>query len=297
MTIRTKPMTHQAKAVDFCALLNYFAIFAGYGVGKSLMALILAEIRKWKLFLIVSTKTSIQSTWPEQIKEHSDFFFVELSGNSKEKFRTLRNAMQRYSMYGKNKPTLVVLINFDGIKNLFRIISKVPFQAVILDESTRVKNPEATRSQVMWALSKYIPVRGIMTGFPITDHPTEIYSQIKFLDQGETFGNSYEAFLDEYFIKRKGKYVLKPRAAKKIFNKIKHFCIMIPESVIKLPPKVFKKVALKPYEQQQQLLDSLDDQFRVTFGRVNYSTESVYALTTKAMQICDGFVTDGRGHI
>jgi SNF2 family DNA or RNA helicase len=300
MTIRTSLMTHQKQIVDYGDPLPYMGVFAGYGVGKSLAALALIERKGWKTIVIISTKTAIQSTWPDQITEHSDFRFVKLLGDSKQKFRTLRDTMGRYhSTYHNHpkRPVLIILVNFDGVKNIFRFLTVIKPNAVILDESTKIKNIEALRSQVMIAYGKVVPNRIVMTGFPITDSPTEIYSQIKFLDQGATFGNSYEAFLDSYFKKKNGKYILKTGAAKKIFDKIKGFCIMIPESVIKLPPKVYKKIALDPTEEQQRLLDSLSNQFRLEFGKVQYSTKSIYALTSKAMQICDGFVTDGRGNL
>ena len=300
MTIRTSLMKHQDRIVDFCDPLPHFGIFAGYGVGKSLAALSIIERKGWKVNLIISTKTAIQSTWPDQITEHSDFRYVKLLGDSKQKFRTLRDTMNRYRATYHNhprRPVLIVLVNFDGVKNIFRFLTLMKPDSVILDESTKIKNIEALRTQVMIAYGKLVLNRGVMTGFPITDSPTEIYSQIKFLDQGATFGNSYEAFLDTYFEKKKGRYVLKKGAAKKIFDKIKGFCIMIPESVIKLPPKVYKKIALDPTEEQTRLLDSLNNQFRLEFGKVQYSTKSIFALTSKAMQICDGFVTDGRGNL
>ncbi len=298
--IRTALMKHQGRIVDFGFPLSYLGVFAGYGVGKSLAALALIQKKGWKVVVVISTKTAIQSTWPDQITEHSDFRYVKLLGDSKQKFRTLRESMNRYHATYRNhpkRPVIIILVNFDGVKNIFRFLELAKPEAVILDESTKIKNIEALRTQVMIAYGKVVPNRIVMTGFPITDNPTEIYSQIKFLDQGITFGNSYEAFLDTYFKNKSGKPSLKPGAAKKIFDKIKDFCIMIPESVIKLPPKVYKKIALDPTEEQQRLLDSLNNQFRLEFGKVQYSTKSIFALTSKAMQICDGFVTDGRGNL
>lgn len=286
-------MPHQGQIADFCESLPYFGIFAGYGIGKSLAALIITERRKWKLVVVISTKTAIQSTWPDQITEHSDFFYVKLLGDSKQKFKTLKATMSRYqAQYGNHpkRPVLIVLVNFDGVKNIFSILSWLKPEAVLIDESTKVKNPDALRSQVMWAYGKTVQNRGIMTGFPITDSPTEIYSQIKFLDHGKTFGNSYAAFLDTYFEKKKGKYVLKRGAAKKIFGKIKDFCIMIPESVIKLPPKVYKKISLAPTDDQQRLLDSLQTSHAISWGKVRYSSDSIFSLITQAQHICDGFV-------
>lgn len=50
------------------------------------------------------------------------------------------------------------------------------------DESGRIKNPEAWRTQVVLASAPFAPYRRILTGTPITNAPWDAFAQIKFLD-------------------------------------------------------------------------------------------------------------------
>ena len=201
--IRTKLMKHQKMIVEFCRDKKYSAIFADYGTGKTLCALRLIDILpRMRKILVVSSKTAILSTWPDEIRKHSNFKYVHLLGYPRKKIQMLRLGLRHSYMaetsYASDvsAPT-IFLINFDGVRNIASILQEIGFDMVIVDESTKIKSPRALRTKVLWSITRHARRRIIMTGFPITEHLGEIYSQIKFLDMGETFGNSYYAFLDK----------------------------------------------------------------------------------------------------
>ncbi len=296
--IRTPLRPHQIQIVDFAAPLEYAGILAGYGVGKSLCALGIIQRNGWKVVLVVTTKAAVQSTWPEQISEHSNFLYVQLIGSSADKIRIIRHAYEKYGAYtGSQKPVIIFLTNFDGVKGIFQVLSAMKPQVCFADESTKFRNGDTVRAKVMWALGRAVPRRYLMTGFIVTGDGfgTEIYSQIKYLDRGATFGNSYQQFLNEHFEKKRGKWKLKRGAAKKIFAKIKPFCIMMPDTVIKLPPKIYKKIELEPYEHQTEIIEQLKANMKAEFQQGRFSIASVFALYNKSLQVCDGFIFDRHG--
>jgi SNF2 family DNA or RNA helicase len=57
-------------------------------------------------------------------------------------------------------------------------------QAIILDESHRIKTPSARKTTMIWSLGKVAPYRAILTGTPITKRKRayDVYSQWKFLN-------------------------------------------------------------------------------------------------------------------
>lgn len=288
--IRTIPRSHQKDVVLFCKPLDYGAIIASYGTGKTLMALWLTEVMKWKLVIIVSTKSSLESTWEDEIKKHSDYRFARIDGNTpRQKINLIRMALNRQSK--------ILLINFDGVRNILDAIAAIKSDAVIVDESLKISNPDALRTKVMWALGRIIPKRFIMAGNVFSEGLHQIYSQVKFLDNGKTFGNSYKQHLKDYFDKKKGKYVPKKGMTQKIFKLIKPFTIMVPASAVQLPPATFKKIGIHPTTQQEELLTNLKNDFKLELGKVHVNIDSIYALISKCQQICDGFITDKDGHI
>jgi SNF2 family DNA or RNA helicase len=191
----------------------------------------------------------------------------------------------------------IFLINFDGVRNIASILQEIGFDMVIVDESTKIKSPRALRTKVLWSITRHARRRIIMTGFPITEHLGEIYSQIKFLDMGETFGNSYYAFLDKYFYKAGFKRILRRNSAKKIFKLISPFTVRVNNDVLNLPPKVYQQKLLEPTKQQRELFESLKEYFQLELGKVKIDTEYIFALINKSLQICDGFVQDDKGNL
>jgi SNF2 family DNA or RNA helicase len=298
--IKTDLMPHQKRIVKFGKSLDGFGMFSGFGSGKSLAALSIIQENHWKRVLIISTKTAIQSTWPEQIKQHSNFYYSLLVGDSRQKLKKLYSTIDRlHSMQDSrgNRPVMIFLVNFDGVRNIFNALMAIKPDVVIVDELLRAKNGSALRSKVLWKLGEIIPKRIGLTGFPVSENLKEVYSQTRFLDRGATFGKSEAKFLHEFFTKKNGKWIPKEGAETEIFSKLKEFCIMVPESVIKLPPKVVNKIGLEPSEQQKKYLDALSGDFKSELGRLKINVDSIYALWIKSLQVCNGFFRDGKGNV
>jgi len=303
--IKTKPMEHQLLAAEFCLEKNelpYAGIFADYGTGKSLIALMIIEVmrqakeKQFRKVLIVSTSLSIETTWCDEVKKHSDFRFCVLKGTAKAKVNLLQYAVgkiddpERYTYHNESTKPLLFLINYEGIKSIYQELMGARFDAIFADESTKIKTHDTDRTMALYEIGKSVPYRYIMTGFPVTEKLSELYSQIKFLDQGNVFGNSYYAFINRYFVRLGIKTIVKKKSIKEILNLIKPFCIRITNEVLKLPPKTYKTISLEMTDQQRELLLKFNDTFRLELGRVKIDTKYIFTLISKSLQICDGFV-------
>lgn len=304
--IRTKLMGHQIAAVEFCTEKNelpYSGIFADYGTGKTLMALMVVEIlrliekeEKVRKILIVAPSLALETTWCDEIKKHSDFRFCLLKGTAKAKVNLLEYVVgimdrpDRYGSQGQSDKPMLFLINYEGIKSIHDELSRARFDAVFADESTKIKTHDAERTMALYKVGENIRHRYVMTGFPVTENIAELYSQIKFLDRGKAFGQSYYAFINRYFVRFGQKLVVKKRAIKQILDLIKPFCIRITNESLKLPPKTYKELSLEMTDQQRELLLQLNDTFRLELGKVKIDTKYIFTLISKSLQICDGFV-------
>lgn len=159
---------------------------------------------------------------------------------------------------------------------------------VIVHNSTKVKTFDSERTKAVYEVGSLVSFRAIMTGFPVTEHLAELYSQIKFLDRGKTFGLSYYAFLNRYFVRIGMKMVVKKKSIKQITDLIKPFCIVVPNNNKR--PSVYKKISLELTEEQDRLLTSLNETFRLELGQVKIDTKYIFTLIAKSLQICDGFI-------
>ena len=299
--IKTKPFgDHQTEVVEFCSTRDeteeYAGIFADYGTGKTWCALTLIEMLKFKKVLVIATKLAIDTTWCDEIRLHSDFRFCVLRGTAKQKMNLLLYALgqvddpNRYGYENQSKRSMLFLINYDGVKSIYYELMRAGFDAIFVDESTKIKTFDAERTKALYEVGGSIAHRYIMTGFPVTEHLAELYSQIKFLDRGKAFGNSYYAFLNRYFVRMGMKMVVKKKAITEILNLIAPFCVRVTNKSLKLPPKIYKKISLELTDEQNELLIKLNDTFRLEFGKVKIDTKYIFTLIAKSLQICDGFV-------
>lgn len=300
--IRTPLMQQQRMVVEFAAGKEYVGIFSDYGTGKTLMALAiiaimqLLKVKKFKKILVVSTSLAIDSTWCDEIRKHSDYRFCVLKGTAKARANLLEYAINkidkpdRYGYHNESTRPMLVLINFDGVKSIYGELARAGFDAVFVDESTKIKTHDAARTMSLYEVGKRIPYRYIMTGFPITENLAELYSQIKFLDHGKVFGESYYAFVNRYFVRMGQKVIVKKKAIKQILDLIAPFCIRVTNKMLKLPPAVYKPLPLEMTEQQKTLLTELNETFQLELGRVKIDTQYIFTLLSKSLQICDGFV-------
>jgi len=65
---------------------------------------------------------------------------------------------------------------------------------VILDESAKIKNPQAALTQVYHQLAPLFKKRVIMTGTPVANRPFDVWSQVYFLDFGASLGTDFAGF-------------------------------------------------------------------------------------------------------
>ncbi len=300
--IKTPLLDQQINILKFAKDKTYFGVFASYGSGKSLAALAIAKYKRFKKILIVSTKTSVIATWPDQIKEHTNFKYTTLLGTRKQKlealYRGLRLSNIEATPYHTSKSFYTVfLINFEGVRSIYHELVYVGFDFLVIDESTKIKNPKADRTKVIWLLGDEVHNKCIMTGFPVTESIGDLYSQIKFLDEGEALGTSYYWFLRQYFVMIGPKRVIRRYSSKKIIKKIKKFCIVISDKDLNLPDKIYKQIKVPMTTQQEKLLYELENYFELELGKIKLELKYIFSLINKSLQVCNGYVSDNDNNL
>ena len=308
--IRTSLMGHQVKITDFAinktATAKGVGIFADYGTGKTLAALNIIDKARLRRVLVVSTKLSVQSTWPSEIRQHTNFRWVVLVGSRRKKGRLLQYGMRASHVsagpyHAKSNNTVLFLVNYDGVKNIYREIVSYKWDAIILDESTKIKSPHTMRTKVLWDIGKRVRRRFIMTGFPVTENIADLYAQIKFiLDEKEItsiLGSSYYAFINTYFVKVGMKTLPRRKMVKELIDKISQFCIRVSNKSLKLPPAIYKPIEIEMTAKQKELLAQFKSTYRLELGKVKIDTQYIFALISKSLQICDGYVQDDKGNV
>lgn len=240
---KNSAFSYQTEAYLALRDLDYSAIFHEQGLGKTKIAIDLMlywlEERDIDTALIV-TKKQLVNNWVEELNYHTHIRPKILSSNKKDNFFVL------------NSPAKVVISNFEAIstdKERIKLFLKARNVAIIIDESTKIKNPDAKITKDFFELAPLFRIRTIMTGTPVANRPYDIWAQIFFLDHGDSLGDDFETFKKETDLSNKletdneARRLFESRVGS-IYEKIASFSVRETKKTcsVDLPNKVYKDI-------------------------------------------------------
>lgn len=238
--------------------LDYSAIFHEQGLGKTKIAidLMLYWLQKRDIdTVMVVTKKQLVKNWQDEFEVHTHIKPRVLSSNKSDNFYVL------------NSPTKVIITNFETLstdKARIALFLKCRNVAIIIDESTKLKNPDAKLTQDFFELAPLFKIRNIMTGTPVANRPYDIWSQIYFLDQGQSLGEDFEEFKKDTDLKNDFEENDEARtsfesAVGDIYSKISSFSVRETKKscAIELPQKVYEYVLAEPEKEQRAIYNKI----------------------------------------
>ena len=188
LTLKHEAFTYQVEAVNAVKDLEYSAIFHEQGLGKTKVAIDLIvhwlAHRQLDTALIV-VKKGLLDNWQRELAAHSQLMPRVLTNSRSGNF------------YVFNSPARVMLAHYEAVKaekERMQLFLRTRNVGVILDESTKIKNPDAALTKTFLDLGPLFTRRVIMSGTPVSNRPQDIWSQIKFLDSGVSLGDDFGEF-------------------------------------------------------------------------------------------------------
>lgn len=192
------PWPHQLEAVEFLEDKGSGMLAMEMGAGKTLAALEL--LRRWKVRVgIVACPKSVVDVWPRDAEKHFPGLWEVLPlRKGTVKARTELMIDRRAACLKVGKPLLVVF-NYEAAirKPLDVQLVRLPWEALVMDESHRLKSPAGRTSHFFSALSRKVPHRLALTGTPMPHSPLDVYAQFRAIDP-TMFGNLWTAFRARY---------------------------------------------------------------------------------------------------
>lgn len=313
----------QTRVSEFAKDKPKVGIFVGYGGGKTYLSLQwLEDMYKWRCqyhpslpspfpALVLTLKTGIHH-WGQQIEEHSSFTYVKVRGSAVHRVKMFKIKADIYitsydlfrspAMLKAFKITHTSEITYDGkVKHYFKGLEKTGLHTVIVDESTSLKNARSQRFKALRVPCVQMYYRAILTGKPILEKAEEIWGQMLFLDDGETFGKSFWKFRDTYFVPGPPwdpyAWTLKPGAEQKIAEKLNRLCIRVSKEEVsaQLPPKRYIKVPFEMPKSVRIRYEQLRDEFYMeTLDGDMFETKWAPARSQKMHQLCQGIFYKGK---
>jgi SNF2 family DNA or RNA helicase len=181
---------HQQELLDRTWELPAWAVFFQTGVGKTAptihTAARLYQAQRIDGAIVVAPNMVHRNWITDEIPKHSSIVWRGLdwhSSRAKAQDRVLARLLET--------PVGVLpwlAITYDGLitprgrKAVLDFLARFPRAFLVADEGSRIKNPEAVRTKKVAALRKLSAYVRLLNGTPTTQAPTEIYAQMKLLD-------------------------------------------------------------------------------------------------------------------
>lgn len=231
---------YQKEAFETIKDLEYAAVFHEQGLGKTKIAidLILYWITKTSIdTVLVVTKKQLIQNWVKEFDRHTTIHPVLFDTSKKNYYLVFCG------------PARVIVTNFELVvseQETFKLYLNSRNVAIIIDESAKIKNPEAKLTKTFLELAPMFKKRVIMTGTPVANRPYDIWSQVYFLDQGKSLGSNFNEFkkqadLSNELASNTNLQVEFEGQVSGIYEKIKSFSVRETKNsgIIELPNKVY----------------------------------------------------------
>ena len=276
------PYQHEA----FLAIKDkpYAAIFHEQGLGKTKIAidLLLYWLDKRDIdTVMIVTKKTLVANWVGEFDTHTNLRPKVLDTKKKSNYFVLNSAAR------------VIVTNFETIsteQDRLQLFLKTRNVAIIIDESTKIKNPESKLTQDFFAISALFKIKVIMTGTPVANRPYDIWAQIYFLDEGHSLGTNFAEFkamcdLSNDLQEDESKRMIFEDSVAGIYNKIKDFSVRETKNsgIITLPSKIYHDVTVGFEQKQFEMYETLRKDMELTLTRgdetiLDESTETIKRL-------------------
>lgn len=147
------------------------------GLGKTIQALGACEYRGAESVLVVAPK-SVLRQWQKEIEKFLD---------ERSSILTTTSAFE---------PAPFVITNYEVVVRRVDELVKHGFDALIVDEAARLKNPRTQRTQAVLEVAKSVDDCWLLTATPMPNRPAEVWSLLKILEPKRY--TSFWRFVDRY---------------------------------------------------------------------------------------------------
>lgn len=282
---RPKPpistLVHQEVGTRFLRDNERAALFDEQGLGKSkqLIDALSEEVAGGGLRGgLIICPNGLKSNWAQEIEKFCLLpYAVFGSGRSARRvaFQSLRAAFYiiNYEAVAAEIASLKALLRFKPM-------------ALVLDESHRIKTPDAKSTRAVLELRNFAARRYILTGTPVANKPDDLWSQMYFLDDGRSLGCTFEEFQGTYGTAASGyrnMEQLRERIAPHTLRRTK-------TEALDLPQKTYRRVSIDLVGRQLAMYEQLRQELELwvrslTGEQVLETAETILARMVRLAQL------------
>lgn len=304
----------QPPAIQFIKDTKRCALFIDPGLGKTVISATsiteLIDDLECGMTLVVAPPTVASKTWPDEFKDWqhlNDVSYVKIEGSPAQRRKMLKRRASFHLISMENLPWLIrelggkaperrrigedgEIVESEGVKWLSP--KKVPYNAIILDESSGLKNQDSLRWKALNLIAGKVEYFIQLTGTPASNGLQDIWAPFYLLDRGARLGHTQKDFRSRWCDKTQSGYKVKAWAEAKIEQAIADITFTLrEEDYAKLPPRMYNTIKIELTDDLKKKYKKLEREYVIQFTQdEKLKVTSGAALTTKLLQLANGVV-------
>lgn len=288
--LKTKPYDHQKRAYMIGTTLNSAAFLMEMGTGKTLAAIAVAgkrfingEVNK----LLVIAPLSILHVWKHEFEQHAQFpnNVIVLNDNQMAKKKSRINDCNKFGVLN------ILVVSYESAWRMEEELIGWKPEMIILDESQRIKNKKAKRSEFLHDIGDVTKYKLILTGTPVTQSPVDLYSQYRFLNK-QIFGTNFYAFRNTYCNMGgfENKQIIGFRNLEDLIEKAHSIAYSVTKEEALDLPDFTDEVMYFDLKDSLKAYKEMDKEMKVTIESGECTAPILLAQMTRLSQITGGFL-------
>lgn len=270
---------YQKDIVNKALNAGCYGVFSDTGTGKTIIGLEIAS--HYKKSLVLCPLSVIETAWIDDCHRfYPEKRIVNCWSNSRAgRIDALKEDADIYVM------------NYESYKILKNDIRIAGFDCMIVDESSCMKNMGSQITSAILDMIFVIPHRFVLSGCPTPNHNSEIFPQMKFVNNN-IFGNNYYGFLARYFHQDMANphvwYQTSEDKERYNIRLSEQSVFLKKEDCVDLPEKIFQVRQFDMYPEQRKYYDDFVNDIQSHINE--WSKFEFTAKLMKLREITSGFI-------
>lgn len=273
---------HQQEALDWSMGRDNIALFMEMRLGKSAVAIRWART-KGERVLIVAPLSTLDGWETELELEHIRPVTV------------IRPGVETWHLHTEIRNWAVT--NYEQVRTRQEEILSAPWDVIILDESTRIRNPTTQTTKLFVKDVRWlVPHRAILSGLPAPESPLDYFEQFHFTHGEMLRSRNYWDFRSRNFKMAGFDWVPNPGTIDRIKKMVRRNAFVLTRRQAKMgPKKVYEQRHVNMSAEQQRLYTQVSELFAAEL-KDGSAIETKYIVTqlTWLARLAGGWHPDGR---
>lgn len=263
-------MQHQEEGIAFLTGEHSGLLAFEQGLGKTLVAIdafrrLLAESKADKMLVVCPN--SLKRNWVAEIGKFAPGLAVEIAEGK---------ARARRRVFAASEAKVVVTSYETARVEVTAILALLATRrtVLVLDESHAAKNWRSLTSTAMRRFAPRVQYRWLLSGTPVTNSPTDLFTQVEIIAPGNRALGSMESFMERVEDDPAATFA-KPVLDRVVLRRTKEQCLDLPE-------KSFSDIVVELPPWQRKLYDEMRDQMVSTIMGMTGEQYQAFASTALA---------------